>query len=295
MIPFPPDTALTSRFRWGLTIGASAIVLASASDILLTLQGMLGFVETRLVRDYLAGTRHGNATLLRLGLVLVVIALALLNRRARTATVEGDDQASFAGPGKGITNTLFVLVGVMLLGTFSWTSHAAAMGGTPPLLADLVHYGAAAAWAGPIFYLAFTPRWDEMLPAMRIAFRRISRIGLASVLLLFLTGTYTALIHMQDPERFVTSPFGWALGAKLGVVLLRVAIAAANRLWLLPAFVQGNRPERFQNAVRTEAMLLVAVFLLTGLLTTSALPHDPSAQPSALENLVRFLRFLTGR
>lgn len=294
VLPSLRDTALLKRLRWGVLAGAVVVVIGSGLDIFLTLHGILGFVDVPLVQNYLMNTRHGRAILVRLALVAVVLALALTRLRRGKVTAE-DGDAGRPEARWSITDLLFVLAGVTLLGTFSWTSHAAAMGGTPPLLADLVHYGAATVWAGPILYLTLYPHWHEHRPALRKAFRRISRIGLVSVLLLFATGAYTALIHMQNPERFVASPYGLALGAKLIIVLLIVGIAAWNRFWLLPAFLNADRSERFRTAIRSEAVLLIAVFLLTGVLTTSALPHGAGDQPTVTQNFVAFVRFLTGR
>lgn len=263
--------ALRSRLRWGAAAGAALIIAGSVVDLAVTLHSVLGFLDAGLLWDYTLNTRHGRATLARLGLTL---AAAALRRR---------------GP-----NLAYALAGALLLGTFSWTSHAAAMGGTPPLLADLIHFAAAAAWAGPILYLALTPGWHERLPALRQAFRRLSRTGLASVLVLTASGAYTALIHLQDPERFVASPYGLSLGLKLVAFAAIVGVAALNRFRLLPAFLATDRPEGLRSAVRIEALLLVAVFALTGALTTSSLPHDPTAQPTALQNLAGFVRYLLG-
>jgi len=290
VLPAPPDAALTRRLRWGALAGAAVLMIASALDVLLTLQGILGFVDAPLVQGYLANTRHGRAVLVRL---VLVVAVTLLTLRL-TGRQAADEGAGTRGKGARLaTDCLLVLAGVALLGTFSWTSHAAAMGGTPPLLADLIHFAAAGAWAGPLVFLALHPNWGEHRPALTAAFGRVSRIGMASVLALFATGTYTALIHMQDPARFVTSPYGLALGAKLVAVLAIVTIAALNRFVLLPRFLRGGAAAGLRRAIRWEAGLLVVVLLLTGALTTSALPHDAGPRPSAVENLGSFLRFLT--
>ena len=152
------DDALARRLRFGALIGAAVVIVGSIANLLLTVHGALGYLDVPLVQNYLANTRHGRATLVRLSLVLVVVVLALLGLRKRHVTAGGGDVVR---SGWRVTDALSVLTGVMLLGTFSWTSHAAAMGGTPPLLADLVHFGAATAWAGPILYLALYPHWRE--------------------------------------------------------------------------------------------------------------------------------------
>lgn len=279
VLPAPRDPAVSRRLRWGACIGAAVIVAGSAADILATLNDVQGSADAALVRDYLANTRHGRATLLRLALAAALLPLALpgcggsVTRQDRVATRRTPRR----------------------LGTFSWTSHAAATAGAPAVLADLVHFGAASAWAGPILYLAVHPRWAEQPSLLQTALPRVSRIGLISVFLLFVTGAYTALIHMQNPERFMASPYASALGIKLAVVFVIVGITAASRLWLLSAFLRHEGTTPLRRAVRTEAAVLVAVFFLTGVLTNTSPPHEAGVQAAVPKNLASLLRFLTGR
>ena len=111
-------------------------------------------------------------------------------------------------------------------------------------------------------------------------------------MLLFITGSYTALIHLQNPERFAASPYGQTLLYKLVLVGVIVALAAYNRIWLLPASLRGALVSRFQRVLRLEALALIAVFIATGILTTSALPHEPGLQSSVWDNLTTLLRAL---
>ena len=124
---------------------------------------------------------------------------------------------------------------------------------------------------------------------------RVSALGLACVLLLFATGAYTSLIHLQNPERFAASPYGRALMLKLLLVGVIVGLAAYNRMWLLPASLKGQLTARFQRVIQLEALTLIAVFITTGILTTSAMPHEPGLPPTALENLTTLLRYLGAR
>ena len=272
--------ALRRRVVWGAAVGAGLLLLGSALDIVLTLRAALGRWPTSdLTSSYLGSTRHGHAVLVRTVLVGLVLPLTfwLTYRQSRQPWLTG----------------IYLVVSCLLLGTFSYTSHAAAMGGTPPLLADLAHFAAATVWAGPLFYLALVPDWGEPYQTgLQIAFKRVSFIGLLSVLTLFATGIYTTLIHLQDPARFATSPYGFALYAKVALVLITVGLATANRFWLLPAFLRRGAV-RFKKAVRLEGVLLVAVLLATGILTTSALPHG-SGEADAWTNLVNLIQILQG-
>ena len=275
--------ALRRRLTGGAVVGAGLLLVGSAFDLVLTLRAALGrWPATSLTSSYLSSTRHGHATLYRAALTLLVLGLTLLlSRRAANRAVTSE----FTGVYLGLS--------LFLLGTFSYTSHAAATGGTPPLLADLVHFSAATVWAGPLFYLALVPDWRAPYQTgLQTAFRRVSSLGLLSVVTLFSTGIYGALVHLQDPAGFATSPYGFALYAKVFLVLLIVALAVVNRFRLLPAFLTTGAL-RLRRAVRIEGVLLVAVFLATGILTTSALPHG-AEHTGAWANLVNLIHVLAG-
>ena len=269
--------------RWGVLMGAAVLLIGSAVDVTQTVHNALGRHDAAFLLEYMRFTRHGNAVLVRLGLVVVVAFLTLRWAAPNTAP-------SFA---RRTNHALYLFSSLGLLATFSWTSHAATMGGAPPLLADLAHFAAASAWPGAVLYLALTPVWEKgQRVKLNRALARVSALGLACVALLFITGGYTSLIHLQNPERFAQSPYGQALIYKLLLVGLIIGLAAYNRLWLLPASLKGNLTQRFQRVMRLEALTLVAVFITTGVLTTSAMPHEPGIQPTALENLTTLLRYL---
>ena len=277
------SVALRHRIKWGTGVGALLLLTGSALDIALTLIGVLGSLTPELMGRYLTSTRHGHAVLVRAVLTFaVLLSLALVRQKSLGVT---------SGAQRAWTTGIYVVLSFLLLGTFSYTSHAAAMGGTPPLMADLIHFAAAAAWAGPLLYMALLPNWGTpYLSGLQDAFKRVSFVGLLSVVTLFITGIYTTLIHLQAPARFATSPYGFALYAKVAVVLLIVGLATLNRFWLLSAFLQRGAL-RFRNAVRVEGVLLVVVLVATGILTTSALPNG-AGEPDAWKNFAQLVVLL---
>lgn len=107
-----------------------------------------------------------------------------------------------------------------------------------------------------------------------------------SVVLLLASGLYASLLHLQDPPTFVASPYGRALAVKLGLVSMIVGLAGVNRFWLLPRFV-ARGADGLRTALRVELLLLAAVFVATGVLTTSPLPH--SGEASSVLTSVRSL------
>ena len=281
-----PCREVKVRLRLGMVVGAAVLLMGSVLDVTQTLLNVMGRYDAALLWEYLRFTRHGNATLVRLLLVLAVLLMSLrwVNRASSNPTA----------PFYRATHAAYTLLSLGLLVTFSWTSHAAAMGGTLPLLADLAHFSAASAWPGAVFYLALVPVWRsaEQCSCLTKALTRVSALGLVCVALLFLTGAYTSLIHLQNPERFAASPYGQALLYKLLLVGVIVGLAAYNRVWLLPAFLRRDFSGRFQRVLRLEALALIVVFILTGLLTTSALPHEPGLQSTAFDNFQTLLRYL---
>ena len=261
------------RQRWGLLVGAAIVLVLSPLQIVVTVTDLLGSFDPVVGLDYLFSTRHGTSTLLRLGTVLLVVAATL-----------------FPMPRTG-GRALFAVSGLLLLGTFSWTSHAVAVGGTLPLLGDLLHFASAALWAGAVLYTAWLPFHDSVVAggAAETAVGRVSRIGLASVALLALSGAYTALLHVRTPEVLTASPYGRVLILKNLLVLLIVAVAAVNRWWFLPRLRANGPSPAFIALFRCEALLLLLVLAITGVLTTSALPHEPGVRPDPLESLRNFL------
>ena len=275
--------AFRRRVGAGTLLGFGLLAALSVLDLVVTIQNAIGRVDPGLLGQYLTSTRHGRATLVRYGLLAVLGLLALGQARAPTTS----------RPFRLSLHALFAVLAVALLGTFSATSHGAAMGGRTPFLVDLAHFAAACAWAGPLFYLALYPGWRGAgAPPLRQALVNLSKVGLLSVGLLFASGLYSSLLHLQDPPAFVASPYGRVLGVKVGLAGLTVGLAGLNRFWLLPAFNRGTGG--LPTALRAETVVLVAVFVATGVLSTSPLPHT-GEMTGVLANVQTFWAYLWAR
>ena len=271
------NARLPRRLLLGAMAGALLLLAAGPLDIATAVGRLLGRFESSFFWQYLQSTRHGSATLYRTGLA-VALPVTLLVRPAN------------------LSRLLFVLVSTLLLATFSWTSHSAAMGGNVPLLADLVHFGAAGAWAGSIMYAAWSRPTKAGASGEGAAVRevgRLSALGLWAVLLLFGTGIYLALLHLTEPAVLTESDYGRAFIVKLVFIAAVLAVAAFNRFWLVPAVERGERLDTFRNFLRGETLLLLGVIVATAVLTTSSLPHEPG-DPTPLQNLQNFLRWSGG-
>lgn len=250
--------AVSPAVRLGVIIGAAVLVVASLAELLLTLQSVLGFVSADLFWEYLLGSRHGGAVLIRIALVIPVVILALHPSR--------------------VARYLALPCGLGLLATFSAISHAYAMGGLIPMAMDLIHFAAASCWLAAIGYTAFGPFWqgqDEAVRTRRFALMRgVSRVSLISVLVLAVTGVYAANLHLALPEGLSDTAYGQALLGKNSLILVTLAVAAVNRFALLPHAHQPQAAARLSWTMKLETLLLMAVLAATGILTTSPLPHD---------------------
>ena len=250
------ERGMRRTLRAGAVLGAVLVVLASLTDVVWTLLNVVDRFDPALTWAYLLTTRHGQATLLRLALTLP-LALLVLGRHRR------------------FSRSLFAITSLGVLVTFSYLSHAAVQEGAAALVADLGHFTAAALWGGAVLYTALTPAWND--PAQREALtrvvRRVSRAGLGSVLLLTATGVYAGVLHLDTPATLTTTPYGRALSVKLVLVALVLALAGLNRWVLLPRLTERGATRVFAQVMELEAFLLILVFTITGVLTTSPLPH----------------------
>jgi putative copper export protein/mono/diheme cytochrome c family protein len=256
------------RLRRGLIAGSVLLALVSVVDVAAALARAVGAFDVTLLPAYLINTRHGVAVLVR-----VVILIGLMRVGLPGSTRPAVDRARF------------ILLGAGLLATVTLTSHAAAAPGATPALLDLAHFGAAAAWAGALWYLGWL--WPVRAAAggeVAAAARRLSSIGLGSVLVLFATGAYASQLHLWGPPALAGTAYGRALLAKLCGVGIVLVVAAVNRWRLVPAAARPAGSARLGRTVRLEAVLLAGVFALTGLLTAQA-PPEP---PATLANVVTF-------
>lgn len=242
--------------RWVLPLalaGTLLLALGSVGDPIWTLLQLTGRFDPALTLEYTLTTLHGRWTLVRLGLALLAL-LFLWQGRWRV---------------------LFAVSGILVLTSFSALSHGAVMHGLPALLADLGHAAAATLWGGAVLYAALG--WRGLGAHRPAVLERVSRVGLWSVLLLLVTGIYASFLHIDRPDVLTTTLYGRALLTKVALVGIILGIAAVNRWHFLPKLRAGGAQalaHRFGGVLLVEAALLLAVFAVTGLLTTSPLPHD---------------------
>nr|WP_303650263.1 copper resistance protein CopC [Halalkalicoccus sp. NIPERK01] len=165
-------------------------------------------------------------------------------------------------------------VGVQL--TVSATSHSAGLlDGLEGVLVDFAHIAGAAFWVGGLLTLAVVvpALLNRAAAADRAAIaaetiRRFSVVALVGVTLAATTGLVLAAWHVPSAEALLSTVYGTALSAKTLLVLLALGLGGFVRFVLLRRLRGASDASAFTRGVRIEAGVLVAVVLLSAVITS---------------------------
>ena len=266
-------------------IGVGLALFLTGSLAQLVIQASVAFDTSAVgalgapVWDVLAETNWGRLWIWRA--VLIIGAGAALFAAWRRGGGDGD--------GWALAPT--AALGAAALLTVSLTSHAAA---TPcvrveALVNDFVHLISAAVWTGGLFAFALAisvvfRRADGgagRRAALAAMAARFSALAGASVAALILTGAFSAWAQVTIPQALAT-PYGAALRAKVAVVALLLALAAANLVFVRPRLRGDGRAARWlRRLVVAEAALAAAAVLAVGFLTAL----EPARQVASREGI----------
>ena len=240
--------------------------------------------------DFALSSRFGQIWLIRLGL-LVLATLALNFAIASKASQSGLHRRSWGALGG---------VGAGILLTTSLNSHAAAQIEYTwfTVSIDWLHLLGTAFWIGGVLSLvlllppslkSLTPGTGERTRLLAALIPLFSRTALLSVGVLVLSGLYSSLIEVGSVEALFGTLYGQVLVAKLVLFGFTLALAAGNLLRISPQMTalatnphgkagskQAGRVQlQFKQAIALEAVLLIAVLLSVGVLTSL----EPARQP----------------
>jgi uncharacterized membrane protein len=157
-----------------------------------------------------------------------------------------------SGKWQGMINPLHILGGSLWIGT----------------LAILVIAGISAA-------LSATIPTDQRAPIVSRWVNAFSPLALASAALLGVTGVITAVRHLKYVSALWTTPYGFALDAKLCAVAAVVALGAWNWRRLKPICHTEPGAQQLQRAARAELTMAAVVLVITGILVSVPSPKLP--------------------
>lgn len=172
-------------------------------------------------------------------------------------------------------------VALCVLAAQSLTSHAAAVLPAPtlPILANWVHLGAVALWAGGLAGLAagllplLLRQKQDFLVLTRALWSPYSRAAGLGVALMLASGLFATGQQVISPDALLLTAYGRTLLAKIGLALVMLALGLANARILHPGLLL-SRPKpssgrAFPYLVGFEAGLALAVVALAAFLTAN--------------------------
>jgi putative copper resistance protein D len=179
------------------------------------------------------------------------------------------------------------LLSLPLVASRSLSSHAAAVRDNTALAitVDAVHLIATALWAGGLPFVLYSLLQESRMsnsyaPWAAEVVKRFSRLALFSVTLLFFTGLYQTLIHVNGLQLLRATPYGNVLMFKLVLFAIMLLFGAANFLSIKRSpFAGPSFPPKVKKALFTriaaESSLGMLILVLSGFLTVlTPAAHD---------------------
>jgi putative copper resistance protein D len=234
-------------------------IAASAARVLITAGSMseepAGMLDPRLLAMVWHGGEGRAAALRTGGLLLAIPALAA------------------GGRGRGLA-----IAGAALAATsFAWVGHvrAAAEAAAPLLLG--MHVLAAAFWLGALAPLSILTRRHEPRALGAVA-QRFGRIAMGVVGVLLAAGVAVLWILLGGVSDLWTSGYGRTACAKIVLAACLLALAAGNKLRLVPRIVAGDPSAvgSLRRSISAEILVAGLILLITAALTTLAGPPSMS-------------------
>ena len=268
------DILLRTLYYFGLLAGGGAAVFGLLS------RGLLGEALRRPLAQLLffslllvflggSGIIHSAPPGTRYALVLqVALVIALVGGAAAALAPTVRALLPLAGAA-----SLLLLLGPTLSG-HALDRHQ------PRLLsiaADFAHLAAAAVWLGGLLCLVYVvPRATGDEPTRLAVARRFSKVALAAVLVLGVTGIARALTELSAVHQLWSTSYGRALIAKTVLFVPLVGLGWLNRTLLLRVFA------RLRRSVLVELTLLSGIVVAVAVLTELRPGRDDSRARAAV-------------
>lgn len=245
----------------GAFVGFQAVLLSFLVQVgQLSGTGLGGMLDWGMA-SILLDTSLGEVTFLRLAaFVYVLLATLLFLRQVQNSQKPLTQQAylRFAS---------VYLAPVMLLAfTFRLSGHVSVLA-LSGQVAIILHVIAFALWIGslyPLLRLTYTP--DAV--ALRYWMKRFGDFAMGIVACLAGAGVLLAWQLLASVEELVTTAYGLALLLKLLLVLVLLAIAGLNKLYLVPRLEQAGGAAALARSIRMEILAATLILTVTAYFST---------------------------
>lgn len=215
-------------------------------------------------------TRFGTHFQVRIGVLLVVIAVAFWEYLAEPIAEQERRQASPTGRVAPSAIVAGLLITCLVL--ISSQGHASqAPGGSLSIVDDALHLTSIAIWVGGLAVLALVLR---NVPAGLGAavLSRFSTVALAAVGLAVVTGTLRALGELADPVQLWDTAYGRSIVIKVALLCPLAFLAFSNRRVLVAIAARGRANRATLRLVtrnaRAELALSLGIVLVASLLVS---------------------------
>lgn len=245
----------------GAVLGFQAVILNYLIQVGLIIDaGLPGMFDWEMA-SLLLGTQLGDVTFYRLaGFVLAMISSLLLLRKVNQIA-QPPDQNFYR-----VLILVHAFALVLLAISFRIAGHISVLSLTAQV-AIVLHFAAFAIWIGSLYPLILETRSTE-IETLRLTMQRFGNTALGVVLVLALAGVLMVWQLFDAPLDLFTSAYGLSILAKLLLVLAVLAVAGANRLYLVPRMVSESGVKKLRASIRYEMVLVTLILSLTSYLST---------------------------
>lgn len=164
--------------------------------------------------------------------------------------------------------------------TFSLQSHSAASGSILAIVMDWIHRTAVSIWIGGlvplVFLLSRADRKESAFSNFAYLIPRFSRVAIFSVVLISISGFYSANLHIRTLEALLYTSYGRALLFKVGLFVILITLGAINLLVLSPRLSQSvlQAIKGLNRTVRAEICLGVLVLIAAGVMAGASPAYE---------------------
>jgi copper transport protein len=259
------DVALRRRLYGVLAGLAAALAIVASAGLVLQAAAAGGLSIGEAARwsvvSSVAETRFGVFSLVRAGIALALLVIALILRRVNSRE-------------ERVALVAAVVAAVGLVVTPGLSGHAS-VAGPLALASDMAHVLAAAAWTGGLAFLvlALVSARDDRWPLAARSVPRFSNMAVVSVALLLVAGIVNGYLEVRTWRGLWETTYGLLLLGKIGLILPLLALGAYNNRYAVPrlrrqiASVLEQR--RFLRTAAAELAIMIAIVGVTAVLVNA--------------------------
>jgi copper transport protein len=304
-----------------IIILCGAIILIMSTILIVYQASLLSFdlgLDLSSTFIILLSSSVGNIFIIKLITSTFIIALGILyyyaGKRFKFKILKLGQENSTRQKLKILKSSLTFCIILLILGSInifsnSIQSHNAAVDFFPSLaiFVDWLHFMMVSIWVGGLFYISITlsrnlfikeEAFKDHQPYIKYSkdsiilqfylstILRFSIISVISLGIIFITGLYMGVLHIQQPSSFFNSTYGNILILKL-LLVFSMALLGGYHHFKIPILTNQKREKttvinqlqnlkRFNNSLKIEYILGIGIIFISSFLTVTSPPQHES-------------------